>query len=112
MKNDKQIVSNYWPVSLLPICNKIFQKLIFNEFSKFFEYKNLKSKHQSGVHPDDSCIYQLLPITHDFISSFVFNPILEAYDVFLDISKAFGGVWHDGLLFKLKKMLLVKIYFN
>ena len=35
-KNDKQIVSNYRPVSLLPISSKIFEKLIFNELLKFF----------------------------------------------------------------------------
>ena len=35
-KNDKQIVSNYRPVSLLPLCSKIFEKLIFNELFKFF----------------------------------------------------------------------------
>ena len=29
-ENGKQIVSNYRPVSLLPVCSKIFQKLIFN----------------------------------------------------------------------------------
>ena len=34
-KNDKQIVSNYPPVSLLPICSKIFEKLIFRNFSNF-----------------------------------------------------------------------------
>ena len=34
-KNVKQIVSNYRPVSLLPICSKIFEKLIFSDFSNF-----------------------------------------------------------------------------
>ena len=52
-KNDKQIVSNYRPVSLLPICSKIFEKLIFNELFKFFEDNNLFSKHQSGFCPGD-----------------------------------------------------------
>ena len=64
-KNDKQIVSNYRPVSPLPICSIIFEKLIFNELFKFFEDKNLLSKHQSGFRPGDSCIYQLLAITHE-----------------------------------------------
>ena len=64
-KNDKQIVSNYRPVSLLPICSKIFEKLIFNELFNFFEQFNLLSKHQSGFRPGDSCIYQLPAITHD-----------------------------------------------
>ena len=29
-KGDKQIIKNYRPVSLLPICSKIFEKIIFN----------------------------------------------------------------------------------
>ena len=111
-KNDKQIVSNYQPVSLLPICSKIFEKLIFNEFFKFFEENNLLSKHQSGFRLGDSCIYQLLAIIHDTFSSFDCNPTLDTCSVFLDISKAFNRVWHDGLLFKLNKMVLVEIYFN
>ena len=62
-KNDKQIVSNYQPVSLLPIISKIFEKLIFNELFNFFEDKNLLSKHQSCFPPGDSCIYQLINLS-------------------------------------------------
>ena len=29
-KGNKQLVSNYRPVSLLPFCSKIFEKLIYN----------------------------------------------------------------------------------
>ena len=84
-KNDKQIVSDYRPVSLLPICIKIFEKLVFNNLFKFFEDNNLLSKHQSGFRPGDSCIYQLLAITHDIFSSFDCNLTLEIHSVFLDI---------------------------
>ena len=38
-KNDKQIVSNYRPVSLLLIWSNIFEKLIFNELFKFLRTK-------------------------------------------------------------------------
>ena len=81
----------------------MFEKLIFSYFFKFFEDKNLLSKHQSGFRPGDSCIYQLLAVTHDIFSSFDCNPTLESRGVFLDISKGFDRVWHDGLLFKLKE---------
>ena len=60
-ENDKEIVLNSRPVSLLPICHKNFEKLVFNEV----EDKNLLSKHQSGFFPGDSCIYQLLAISRD-----------------------------------------------
>ena len=29
-KGDKQVINNYRPVSLLPICGKVFERLIFN----------------------------------------------------------------------------------
>ena len=32
------------------------------------------------------------------------NPPLEVKSVFLDISKSFDKVWHEGLLYKLKSM--------
>ena len=111
-KNDKLIVSNHRPVSLLPIFSKIFEKLIFNELFKFFEDKNLLSTHESGFCQGDSCMYQLLAITHDNFSSFDCNPILETRGVFLDISKALDRVWHDDYYLKWNKMVLVEIYFN
>ena len=40
-KNDKQNLINYRPVSLLPICAKIFERLIFNKMFRFFLEKNL-----------------------------------------------------------------------
>ena len=61
------------------------------------------SKHQYGFRPSDSCIYQLLAIIHVIFSSFDSNPTLETCGMFLDISKAFDRVYHNGLLFKLKQ---------
>ena len=32
---DKQCIKNYWPVSLLPICSKIFERLLFKNCTIF-----------------------------------------------------------------------------
>ena len=100
-KGDKQHIKNYRPVSLLPIRGKIFKRLIFNEKFIYFSTNKLIFKNQSGFQPGNSCINQLLSITHEIFTSF--DNGLEVRSVFLDISKAFDKVWHKGLIFKLKQ---------
>ena len=67
----------------------------------FFIENDLISQHQSGFKPGDFCINQLLSITHKICQSF--GEGFDVRSVFLDISKAFDKVWHDGLIFKLKQ---------
>ena len=98
-KGDKQMLQNYRPVSLLPICGKILERLIFNEMFKFFIENKLISSSQSGFKPGDSCINQLLSITHEVYSSF--DEGLEVRSIFLDIAKAFDKAWHYGIILKL-----------
>ena len=63
-----------------------------------FEEK-LLNPNQSVFRPSDSCINQLLAITHEIIEAFDCNPPLDVMSVFLDISKAFDKVWYEGLLY-------------
>ena len=62
----------------------------------------LLNPNQSGFMPGDSCIHQLISITHEIYASFDANPSLEVRGVFLDISKAFDRAWHEGLIYKIK----------
>jgi hypothetical protein len=90
--------SSYWPINLLPIASKVFEKLL-----PLIEDGKLLPTHQFGFRPKHSTIEQ----THRFICR-----INNAIDnrqycsaAFLDISQAFDKVWHKGLLCKLRRSL-------
>ena len=84
--NDRQCLENYRPVSLLPICGKILERLIFNEMFLLFIKNGLILQNQLGFKTGDSCVNQLLSLTHEIYKSF--DDRLDLRSVFLDISKA------------------------
>ena len=69
-KDDKQALKSYRPVSLLPICAKIFERIIYNKTFEYLIQSSLITENQSGFKPGDSCINQLLSITHEMYKSF------------------------------------------
>ena len=105
-KGDKWNVKNYRPISLLPILSKIFEKCICDSIYSYFEQNDLFSACQSGFLKNDSCISQLLSITHEIFKGFDANPPLDRRGVFLDISKAFDKVRNEGLIFKLHSYVI------
>ena len=88
-EDNKQLVNNYRSVSLLCACFKVFEKLIFDTIFEIMIGINLLSTTQSGFKPSNSCVNQLILITH---SIFV-NPSVELWGVLLVISKTFERVW-------------------
>ena len=87
---------------MLPIFGKIFEGVIYNSILNSFISNKLFTPSQSGFLPGDSCIAQLLSIIHEIQTAFDENPAVDGRGLFLDTSKAFDKVWHEGLLFKLK----------
>ena len=102
LKRNIQLVSNYRIVWLLPICCKIFEKLIFDCSYDFLDQKSLLKANQPGFRPGDWCIHQLIATKHNIFIAFDGNPSLEVRGIFLNISKAFDRFWHKGLIYKLK----------
>ena len=96
-KGDKQILKNCRPIPLLSIPGKIFERLLYDRIFEFFIENNLISNNQSGFRPGDSCINQLLSITHLIYQSF--DDSLEFRALFLDVSKTFDKIWLKGLIF-------------
>ena len=101
-------------MSLLPVCGKIFKRLIFNSLYQFLQEHNLLSIHKSGFRSNGSRISQLLFIVHTLYKAFDTYNTLDGRGVFLGMSKAFDKVWHEGLIYKLKSMgvsnLLLKLF--
>ena len=75
-------------------------------FLTFFVQNQLFTDCQSDFIPGNSCISQLLSITPEIHKSFDRNPPEDVRGVFLDISKVFDKVWHEGLIFKLNKYIV------
>ena len=100
-KEFTDLTTNYRPISLPPIFIKILEGLIFNSVFNYFRQNNLFTDCQFGFNPGDFCVAQLQSITDVLYQSFHCSPKRDITDFFLDISKAFYKVWHEGLLFKL-----------
>ena len=83
------------------------QKLPNKEIKIISIYVSFQSVHP-GFKPGDSCINQLLSITHGIHESF--DDGYEVRGLFLDISKAFDKLWHKGLINKLKHNRISGMY--
>ena len=86
---------------MLLVCGKTLERLIYNKKFGFSTENELISSNQSGFKPEDSCANQLLFIIHNIYQ--LLEDGFKTRRVFIDISKAFDKVWHEGLLYKLKQ---------
>ena len=99
-KNEKNIINNYRPISLLSCVSKVMERVVFKYSFNFIREHGLLLAFQSGFIPGDSIINQLAHVYH--IMCEALDKKKEVRVVFCDISKAFDRVWHEGLLYKLE----------
>ena len=97
---ERSTAKNYWPVSLLSVVSKVFQKLVNNRIVDHLEKCGIFSDFQYGFRSSRSTA-DLLTVASDRIAR-AFNRSGANQAVALDISKAFDRIWHAGLLHKLK----------
>ena len=101
MKDDRQQIKNYRPVSLLSNISKVMERIVHNAlYSYCTKYKLLPDKN-SGFKANDSTVNQLSVISNTIINALDSNK--NACMVFLDITKAFDRVCHKGLLYKVRQ---------
>lgn len=110
------VVSSYRPISLMPVLSKVFEKLFMKRIMTIIDQQKSIPDHQFGFRTKHSTLDQVHRIVNKIENDFEEKRICSA--VFLDISQAFDKVWHDGLLYKIKKILpynmfkLISSYLN
>ena len=86
-KNDKQLISNYRPISLLPILAKVFERIIFKNLYNYLISNIFITKNQSGFRPGDSAVNQFIALVNDIYTAFDDKRSLEVRSVYLDLSR-------------------------
>ena len=99
-KGSQLCVSNYRPISLLSIFNKIMEKLMYKRLISYIEKKDILSKAQFGFRAKYSTIQAVSLIT-DKIQKAI-EEGLYSCGIFLDLSKAFDTVNYKILISKLE----------
>ena len=99
-KGDRFQPTNYRPISLLSIFDKLLEKLMFNRLISYLEGNNILYNYQFGFRKNHSTTLALID-TIDNIYENLDNS-QTVVGIFLDLTKAFDTVNHDILLYKLQ----------
>ena len=93
-------MTNYRPISVLPICSKILEKLMLTRLLDFLDKNNIIYKHQFGLKKKNKSTTQAV---FDLYTRIVgaLDKGDYACSVFFDFAKAFDTVDHKILISKL-----------
>ena len=97
---DKHLFSNYRPISLLPQCSKILERLFQTRLQNFIDKHRLMCDSQYGFRKKHSTGMALTD-TVEFIKDALDNK-LYAICIFIDLKKAFDTLNHSILIDKLQ----------
>ena len=84
-EGDRQDINNYRPISVLPICMKIFEKLVHKQLSHYLDRNNILSENQSGFRPIHSTQTCLLNVSDYLLENMNSGYFTGA--VFLDLKR-------------------------
>ncbi|CAB0039758.1 unnamed protein product [Trichogramma brassicae] len=103
-KNQHTHLDNLRPISLLPAISKVFEKIIKLSLLSKYNNDSIIPAQQFGFKSKHSTVHALHKLVADLHWHLNDNNMIGA--CLIDLRKAFDSVWHEGLIFKLKKLAL------
>jgi hypothetical protein len=99
-KGDRNDVSNFRPISLLPSFSKIFERIIYKRLMNHLITNNILSNSQFGYRKNISTISATYKLTNDILMAL--NNKRKSGGIFFDLEKAFSCVNHNILMARMK----------
>ena len=99
---NSNLVSNYRPISLLPLLSKLIEKIIHKRIYTYLDNNSLLDHRQGGFRPEYSTAKTCSHFVNDLYTAMNNNKFTIA--VFIDAMKAFDTVNHSILLKKMYKL--------
>ena len=97
---DPHQLTNYRPISILPVLSKTLEKLFHKRLYKFLSINNILYQYQFGFRENHSTELALVTLNHNISTSF--NSNKKVLGIFLDFSKAFDTINFQILLDKMQ----------
>ena len=95
-------VNNYRGITLLSVFNKLFEVVLWNRMEGWWTRSGVINKLQGACRKGVSCVHSSYILQETIATLLESNS--KIFVTYLDVSKAFEGVWIAGLFFRLWEM--------